>query len=118
MKKSIISLMTLVLLAIAGKVQAQCDIAINNVNVTFLTSTPVGLTQCKVKVNVEFDLSYNNGATFVYFNTYLAADYAALAVSNPLDFVCSGGSTPARDAPLVGRLGNSLTAAGKSFSDV
>jgi hypothetical protein len=99
-------------------VQAQCDLNISNVSVTFLNSTPVSPTQCKVKVNVEFDLSYNNGATFVYFNTYLAADYAALANTNPLDFACGNASTPAKNAPDAGRLGTTLTQAGKSFSDV
>lgn len=118
MKKSIFTMIMLVCMAVAGTVQAQCDLAISNVNVTLLNSSPVGVSQCKIKVNVEFDLMYNNGATFVYFNTYLAADYAALTVTDPLQFACSNGSTPARDAPTSGRLGTSLSQTGKSFSDV
>jgi hypothetical protein len=53
-----------------------------------------------------------------YFNSYLAADYTALATTNPLSFVCGAANQPARDAPNVGRLGDLISSPGKSFLDI
>jgi len=97
---------------------AQCSISLSDVRVQIVgTPTTIGST-CHATFNVSFKLDYNSGAKFVYFNTYAAADYAALAISNPLDFDCSGGSTPARNAPTAGRLGTTINQAGKSFLDI
>jgi len=117
MKRILLSMMILVVVGTATRVKAQCDVAISKVRVQIVNATPNG-SNCDVVVNLSFFLDYNNGATFVYFNSYSAADYAALAISNPLAFECSSGSTPARNAPTAGRLGTTLTEAGKSFLDI
>ena len=100
------------------KTDAQCSIALSGVSVQ-IVGTPITIgSTCQVTFNVSFKLDYNSGAKFVYFNTYLANDYAALAVTNPLAFQCGGGSTPARDAPTAGRLGTTINQVGKSILDI
>lgn len=109
----------LIVLASSKQLNSQCALSINNVAVQIVgTPIPVDATHCTITANVQFDLSYNGGAVFVYFNSYLAADYDALAISNPLAFDCANSSTPARDAPNAGRLGTTITQPGKSFLDV
>jgi hypothetical protein len=117
MKKLLLSLMILAVVGTTSEIKAQCDVAISKVRVQIVSAVPNG-SSCDVVVNLSFFLDYNNGATFVYFNSYSAADYAALAISNPLAFACTNASTPAKDAPDAGRLGTSITQAGKSFLDI
>ncbi|TMI66298.1 MAG: T9SS type A sorting domain-containing protein [Bacteroidetes bacterium] len=119
MKKFLLSIMTVVVFSTFSKTNAQCDVALSNVLVQIVSQSPgPGVNPCTVVVNVTFDLSYNNGATFVYINSYLAADYLALETTNPLAFVCGSAQTPARDAPNVGRLGDLISSPGKSFLDL
>ncbi len=118
MKKILLSMGILLAVGTASRIQAQCEVAISNVAVQVVSAVPLTPATCQVTVNVTFNLDYNSGAKFVYFNSYLASDYAALAVTNPLEFDCSSGSTPARDAPNAGRLGTTITQIGKSFLDV
>jgi Secretion system C-terminal sorting domain len=119
MKKILLSLFMMAVIGFTAKVQAQCSVALSNVTVQIVSAGPIASSNpCNIVVNVEFDLEYNSGAKFVYFNSYLSADYAALAISNPLDFECANASTPARDAPDAGRLGTSISQPGKSFLDV
>jgi hypothetical protein len=118
MKKILLSIGILFAVGTASRIQAQCEVAISNVAVQVVTAVPLTPTTCQVTVNVKFNLDYNSGAKFVYFNSYLASDYSALAVTNPLDFDCSSATTPARNAPDAGRLGTTITQIGKSFLDV
>ena len=118
MKKILLLVGILLAVGSASRIQAQCDVAISNVAVQVVSAVPLTPTTCQITVNVTFNLDYNSGAKFVYFNSYLAADYSALAITNPLDFDCSAASTPARDAPDAGRLGTTISQVGKSFLDV
>lgn len=119
MKKIFLSFFALVvcLIITTTKTQAQCSISLSDVRVQIVNAIPIGAT-CQVTFNVSFKLDYNSGAKFVYFNSYFAADYDALAITNPLDFECSSGSTPARNAPDAGRLGTSINQSGKSILDI
>jgi len=92
--------------------KAQCDLALSNVSVE-LVGTPVviGPNKCQITVNVQFDLDYNGGSKYVYFHSYLAADYPSPSVFN-----C--GSSASQDPPTHNQLGTAVDDIGKSMLDV
>ena len=78
-----------------------CSIAVNNtvVTVTSAVTNPGNPSQILVGFNVAFDLSYNNGNTDFFINSFLAADY-------PNYWPCSNGNHPAPTNALAsGKLG-------------
>jgi hypothetical protein len=125
MKRILLLLMLSFFVGFLSKLQAQCSVGITKVSVQ-----PVGVPEpqttgiyagtCKYTFNVSFHLTYNNGASFVYFTSYLKSDYDALAANanTALDFDCGNKNTPARNVPLSNRLGTSLAQPGTSFLDI
>lgn len=91
-----------------------CGVAVANTVVTITKSevNPNNNTQLLVTFDVSFDLSYNNGNTHFYINSFLAGDY-------PEYWPCGNGNHP---APLpgvnVGDLGTARDQIGKSFLDI
>ncbi|HEX5654916.1 MAG TPA: hypothetical protein VFX58_17690, partial [Chitinophagaceae bacterium] len=116
MKKFLLSLVTLLGLVVSQAVQAQCDLALNNLVIQPVSVAPypnAGGTQCRVVFNASFDITTNSGFKYLFFHSWLAGDYP-----NPPVFDCSG-STPARDPGTSEQLGTTnLPDPGKSFLDI
>jgi hypothetical protein len=116
MKKFLLSLVTLLVLAGSRDVQAQCDLALNNLVIQPVSATPypnAGGSQCQAVFNASFDITTNSGFKYLFFHSWLAADYP----NSPI-FDCSG-NTPARDPGTSVQLGTTnLPDPGKSFLDI
>src|SRR5260221_10315579 len=113
MKKILLSLFTLAVIGFTAKVQAQCDLALSN-----LVIQPVGppvvisASKCQYTFNASFDITTNSGFKYLFFHSWLTADYPSPAIFN-----CSG-STPAVDPGTQTQLGTAVDDPGKSFLDV
>src|SRR5258706_16263311 len=112
MKKILLSLFTLVVLGLTAKVEAQCSLAISNLVIQPVSQTPNGATKCDIVVNTSFDITTNSGFKYLFFHSWLAADYPSPSIFN-----CSG-STPAADPGTATQLGTAVDQAGKSFLDI
>lgn len=87
-----------------------CGVAVSNTVVTVKSTAvnPNNNTQLLVTFDVSFDLSYNNGNTDFFINSFLAEDY-------PNYWPCSNGNFP---APTQTQLGVARDQVGKSFLDI
>jgi hypothetical protein len=92
---------------------AQCDIGFANLE-TSGTQPPVSLgpNQCQYTFNASFDIISNSGFKYLFFHSWLLADYPSPAI-----FDCSG-NTPAVDPGTSLQLGTSVGEPGKSFIDI
>lgn len=110
MKKFI--LLTVITLSVFFRVQAQCDLQFNNLSIQATSLVPLnGNTQCQITFNASFDITTNSGFKYLFFHSWLAADYP-----NPPIFNC-GGTTPATDPGTHVELGTAVDDPGKSFMD-
>lgn len=112
MKKILLSLFTFAVIGFTAKVQAQCDLTLNNLQIQ-IVGTPVvlGPNKCEVTFNAQFDIAVNGGFKVLYFHSWLAADYPATPV-----FDC--GNSNAQDAGTNTQLGTLVDDLGKSFLDM
>lgn len=112
MKKILLLCLLIASFGFYNGLNAQCDLALSNVSVE-LVGNPVvlGANKCQITVNVQFDLGYNGGSKYVYFHSYLAADYP-----NPSVFDCS--SSASQNPPTQTQLGTAIDDIGKSMLDV
>ncbi len=112
MKKILCSFFMLGAMLCTSKLVAQCDLALNN-----LVITPAGLpvvissSKCQYTFNAEFDISTNTGFKYLFFHSWLAADYPS-----PSIFDCS--SSNATNPGTSAQLGTSVDDIGKSFLDI
>jgi hypothetical protein len=115
MKKILLSLMLIAAFASLNTAKAQCDLEISNVSVSkdpdFTPQELNGPPRCQVKFNVSFDIKTNSGFKYLFFHSWLDADYP-----NPALFNCTG-TTPADDPGTAAQLGTTIYEAGKSILD-
>jgi len=113
MRKILLSFLTLFVLFTANNAKAQCDLQFNN-----LVITPAGVPndlgggKCEYFFNASFDITTNSGFKYLFFHSWLLADYP-----NPPIFNCTG-STPATNPGTNIQLGTAVDDAGKSFLDI
>jgi len=126
MKKILLSILCLTLSCLAFKSYSQvggclggpnnCSIAVSNTVVTVKSSVtnPNNASQILVTFDVAFDLSYNNGNTDFFINSFLSADYP-----NPAYWPCGNGNHPAPTNGLTtGKLGTARDQVQRSFLDI
>src|SRR4026209_369658 len=112
MRKSLLSFLTLFVLFTANNAKAQCDLQFNN-----LVITPAGVPndlgggKCEYFFNASFDITTNSGFKYLFFHSWLLADYP-----NPPIFDC--GNSNAQDPGTNVQLGTAVDVAGKSFLDI
>ena len=96
-----------------NSLKAQCDIAFANL-ATSASQPPVSLgpNQCQYTFNASFDIVSNSGFKYLFFHSWLLADYPSPAI-----FDCSG-NTPAVNPGTSLQLGTSVGEPGKSFLDI
>jgi hypothetical protein len=92
---------------------AQCDIGFANLQTSgSQPPVPIGSDQCQYTFNASFDIISNSGFKYLFFHSWLLADYP-----NPAIFDCSG-NTPAVNPGTSLQLGTSVDQPGKSFIDI
>jgi len=96
-----------------NSLKAQCDIAFANL-ATSGSQPPVSLgpNQCQYTFNASFDIVSNSGFKYLFFHSWLLADYPSPAI-----FDCSG-NTPAVNPGTSLQLGTGVGEPGKSFLDM
>ena len=110
MKKILLFLMTICALASMNTAKAQCDLQFNNLVITS-TTPPVQLTgKCQYTFDVSFDITTNSGFKYLFFHSWLLANYP-----NPAIFDC--GNSNAQDPGTAVQLGTAIDQAGKSVID-
>ncbi len=112
MKKILLSIVTFVVIGVSTNVKAQCDLAFNNLTIQ-IVGAPVQTAgpKCTITFNASFDINTNSGFKYLFFHSWLAADYP-----NPSIFNC-GGSSPAVNPGTALELGTAVDQVGKSFLD-
>jgi len=94
-------------------INAQCDIGFANLATSGSQPlVPLGPNQCRYTFNASFDIISNSGFKYLFFHSWLLADYP-----NPAIFDCSG-NTPAVNPGTSQQLGTSVGQPGKSFIDM
>ena len=113
MNKILLSIFFIGTLTAFSKLNAQCDLQFSNVQVS-LVGDPVvlGPNKCEYRFNASFDIITNSGFKYLFFHSWLLADYPSPSIFN-----CSGG-TPARDPGTRVELGTAVDEPGKSFLDI
>lgn len=95
------------------RANAQCDIGFANLTTSSsVAPVPLGPNQCQYTFNASFDIISNSGFKYLFFHSWLLADYP-----NPAIFDCSG-NTPAVNPGTSLQLGTSVSEPGKSFIDI
>jgi len=113
MRKILLSFLTFYALFAANNAKAQCDLQFNNLVITPAAApNDLGGGKCEYFFNASFDITTNSGFKYLFFHSWLAADYP-----NPAIFDCSG-STPAVNPGTNVQLGTAVDVAGKSFLDI
>ncbi|GEM_PF-297708 len=116
MKKILFTLALLTVWAWGSKLKAQCDLEFNNLVIQIVSTQPypdpVTGPGCEAVFNASFDIETNSGFKYLFFHSWLAADYP-----NPPIFTCTG-STPAADPGTSTQLGTAVDDPGKSFLDI
>ena len=111
MKKIFLSFLILAIAGYGTKLQAQCSIIQTNVAVQVVSGpTDVGVNQCEYTINTQFDMTSNAGFKYLFFHSWLAADYPTTPI---FDCSQSNAQTPG-DAT---QLGTAINDPGKSFLD-
>ena len=113
MKKILLFIFSFIVFGSITKINAQCDLQFNNLQVEPV-GTPVSLPgpKCEIIFNASFDIITNSGFKYLFFHSWLAADYP-----NPPIFNCRG-NTPAVDPGTSLQLGTAIDEPGKSFLDI
>jgi len=123
MRKILLSLMAVFISATFFKTSAQsgclggannCELAIANavVSITGQNCNYGGdPNKTEVFFNAEFDLTYNSGNKYIFFHTWLLADY-------PNYFPCSSGAMSSPKNSNGAKLGSAIDAPGMSFLDI
>ncbi|HKC34970.1 MAG TPA: T9SS type A sorting domain-containing protein [Chitinophagaceae bacterium] len=94
-------------------INAQCDIGFANLATSGSQQpVPLGPNQCRYTFNASFDIISNSGFKYLFFHSWLLADYP-----NPAIFDCSG-NTPAVNPGTSLQLGTGVGEVGKSFIDI
>ncbi|HEX6848453.1 MAG TPA: T9SS type A sorting domain-containing protein [Chitinophagaceae bacterium] len=113
MRKILLS--TFLVGAILGSIksEAQCDLQFANLVISPV-GDPVTLApdKCEYRFNASFDIVTNSGFKYLFFHSWLLADYPIRPV-----FDCSG-NTPAADPGTNIQLGTTVDQPGKSFLDI
>ncbi len=113
MRKILLSFLTAFAFLAANNAKAQCDLQFNNLVITPAAApNDLGGGKCEYVFNASFDITTNSGFKYLFFHSWLLADYP-----NPPIFNCSG-NTPAVDPGTNVQLGTSVDQAGKSFLDI
>jgi hypothetical protein len=112
MKKTLTSIFLLAIFTISSKIYAQCDLQFNNLVIQLVSTNDTLGTKCRITFNASFDINTNSGFKYLFFHSWLNADYP-----NPAIFDCSG-STPAVNPGTATQLGTSIDEVGKSFLDI
>lgn len=113
MKKLLLSFLTLAALVVTNNAKAQCDLQFSNLMVTPVGDpNDLGNGKCEYVFNASFDITTNSGFKYLFFHSWLLADYPSPAIFN------CGGATPAVDPGTSTQLGTALDEAGKSFIDI
>ncbi|MEQ1678779.1 MAG: hypothetical protein ABL876_18935, partial [Chitinophagaceae bacterium] len=112
MKRLILIFAAFVCITSATKVQAQCDLALNNLQIQIVGSPVVlGPNKCQITFNAQFDIAVNGGFKVLYFHSWLAGDYPATPI-----FDC--GNSNSQDPGTNAQLGAAVDDLGKSFMDI
>lgn len=111
MKKILLSLFVFAVAGYGARLQAQCTIIQTNVAVQ-VVGTPVvlGPNKCQFTINTQFDLQANNGFKYLFFHSWLTADYPATPI-----FDCTNSNS--QNPGTAAQLGTAVDAIGKSFLD-
>jgi len=113
MKKILLSTLLMGVLFAPTRSAAQCDLQFANLVISPV-GDPVTLApnKCEYRFNASFDIVTNSGFKYLFFHSWLLADYPA-----PPIFDCSG-NTPAADPGTNIQLGTAVDQARKSFLDI
>jgi hypothetical protein len=112
MKKRVLLFFCIAFIGMTAKVQSQCNIAFDNLIIQPVGApVPVGGGKCKYTFNAQFDMTSNNGFKYLFFHSWLAADYPS-----PPIFDCNNSN--AQDPGTNAELGTAIDQAGKSFLDI
>ena len=113
MRKILLSIFTLIALITANNAKAQCDLQFSNLVITPAGDpVPISPNKCQYTFNASFDITTNSGFKYLFFHSWLSADYP-----NPAIFDCSG-QTPAADPGTATQLGTAVDDPNKSFLDI
>ena len=111
MKKILLSFLVLAMAGYGTKLQAQCNIIQTNLFVQVVGSPVViSPTKCQYTINTQFDMTSNAGFKYLFFHSWLAADYPATPIFN-----CTNSN--AQDPGTSAQLGTAVDDPGKSFLD-
>ncbi|HEX6180711.1 MAG TPA: T9SS type A sorting domain-containing protein [Chitinophagaceae bacterium] len=115
MKKILLFLAIVAFTSFGNKLKAQCDLELNNLTIAYEGTPypdPVLGPKCQIVFSASFDIKTNSGFKYLFFHSWLAADYPSPAIFN-----CTG-STPATDPGTAAQLGTTIDQPGKSFLDI
>ncbi len=113
MRKILLSISTLFALIATNNLKAQCDLQFANLVISPAAApNPLPGGKCEYVFNASFDITTNSGFKYLFFHSWLLADYP-----NPAIFDCSG-STPAVNPGTNIQLGTAVDDLGKSFLDI
>ena len=111
MKKILLSFLILAIAGYGTKLQAQCNIIQTNVAVQVVAGpTPLSGNRCQYTINTQFDMTSNAGFKYLFFHSWLPADYPATPI-----FDCT--QSNAQDPGTSAQLGTAVDQVGKSFLD-
>src|SRR4026208_1357711 len=92
MRKILLSFFTVFALITANNAKAQCTLQFNNLVITPAGGpNDLGGGKCEYFFNASFDITPNSGFKYLFFHSWILADYPSPAIFN-----CTG-STPATD---------------------
>src|SRR5688572_28848642 len=112
MKKILLFLMTICALASMNTAKAQCTLQFANLVISPAGApNDLGGGKCEYFFNASFDIKTNSGFKYLFFHTWLLADYPSPGI-----FDC--GNSNSQDPGTSAQLGAALDEAGKSFLDV
>lgn len=112
MKKILLSFFLLAAVLSSSTSRAQCDLQFNNLVITPAGSPVViSSSKCQYTFNAEFDISTNTGFKYLFFHSWLAADYPSPSIFN-----CSNSN--ATNPGTSTQLGTLVDDIGKSFLDI
>ncbi len=115
MKKILLLFVIPAIVGIGNRLQAQCDLQFNNLVIQIVSANPypdpVTGPNCEAVFNASFDITTNSGFKYLFFHSWLAADYP-----NPPVFDCSNSN--AVDPGTSAQLGTVVDQPGKSFLDI
>lgn len=109
MKKILLTMMIFAVAAYTANLKAQCDLVFSNLVIQPVSAVPNG-GKCNVTFNASFDITTNSGFKYLFFHSWLVADYP-----NPPIFNCA--QSNAQDPGTAAQLGTVVDQPGRSFLD-